>query len=409
MNNKLTFTPAIDSLSLSQDLLRQGGLIMKGVVLCTKCRKKMDKGICACGNHKCLIRIYFNGRHYEYRRDSDNDVLTYDKALKRIIDISYAIKTKTFNPLEYTDGAIKERKFEVQIEKWLDEKKKAERVGELSPGTVRGYRSYVINYYHVLNNLDVKEVSLEQLTTLKDTLEHVSIKTRKNILNALRNFFNWLRERGIIREIPVFPKVKGDDSKPRVAIDVETQEIALTKIPEKYRDPIEFLMETGLRPGEVCSLLVGHIDVKKRTARIERTYVSGNIIRETTKQKRKRVIPLSDRAFEIALKNVQGKLPIQFLFINSRTKRGYYPKALWYIWKQHSGLEIDLYSATRHSFASQLIQNNDIAVIKELMGHIDIRTTQRYLHMKITNLSDVVNSRKVIDIKNGDYRETRTK
>ena len=212
----------------------------------------------------------------------------------------------------------------------------------------------------------------------------------------MKNFFNCLKERGVIKELPVFPKIKGDDSKARVAIDVESQDIALAKIPEKYKNPIEFLMETGLRPGEVCALLVDHIDIRARTARIERTYVSGNVIKETTKQKKKRVIPLSDRAFEIALKNMQGKLPTQFLFINPRTKRGYYPKALWYIWEQHSGLDIDLYSATRHSFASQLIQNNDISIIKELMGHSDIRTTQNYLHMRIANLTEAVNSRKVL-------------
>jgi hypothetical protein len=49
---KLTFPSTIDTLSLSQDLLRQGGLIMKGVVLCTKCRKKIDKGVCECGNRE---------------------------------------------------------------------------------------------------------------------------------------------------------------------------------------------------------------------------------------------------------------------------------------------------------------------------------------------------------------------
>lgn len=243
--------------------------------------------------------------------------------------------------------------------------------------------------------MDVRDIRLEQLTNFKDTLENISIKTRKNIFIALRNFFGWLRKRGIIKELPIFPEIKGDDSKPRVAIDVDTQEIALKRIPEEHRDPIEFLMETGLRPGEVCALLVDHIDIRNKTARIERTYVSSHLIRETTKQRRKRIIPLSDRAFEIAYKNMIGKISKQFLFINPITKKGYYPTSLWTIWKKYSGLDIDLYSATRHSFASQLIQYNDVAVVKELMGHSDIATTQKYLHMKIVNLAEVVNSRKI--------------
>ena len=49
--------------------------------------------------------------------------------------------------------------------------------------------------------------------------------------------------------MPVFPKIKGDDAKMRVAISCDTQDEVLQRIPEGQRDVIEFLMETGLRPG----------------------------------------------------------------------------------------------------------------------------------------------------------------
>jgi len=49
----------------------------------------------------------------------------------------------------------------------------------------------------------------------------------------------------------------------------------------------------------------------------------------------------------------------------------------------------------RHSFASNLANMGvPIIVIKELMGHSDIRTTQHYLHLKMRNLANAVNSRK---------------
>ncbi|MBA4391498.1 MAG: hypothetical protein C0399_11260 [Syntrophus sp. (in: bacteria)] len=192
-------------------------------------------------------------------------------------------------------------------------------------------------------------------------------------LYGLNNFFNWLRERGIITEKPLFPKITGDDSKPRVAIDWETQDEVLKKIPEEHRDIIEFMNETGLRPGEVLALLCEHMDLNNCIARIESTYVSGNKIRPTTKQKRKGVIRLSERAWEIAKKHIQEKLPKQFLFINPNTNKGYLPKVLWYQFHVHSGLEnITLYEATRHSFGTQLIENNDIYKVKEAMRHSDI-------------------------------------
>lgn len=398
-------TPYNHSVTLPQELLKTGGVIMTGVILCNKCRKKMNK-VCSCGNSKCIVVVYWHGKHYHYRRDDQGYVLVYDRAVDKLIEIGNAIKKGVFIPVDFTDEKIKERKFEVQIEQWLNEKETREQAQELSPGTVRSYRGYVLNHYPILNAYDVREISLEQLSSLKDTLSGVSIKTRKNIMNALRNFFYWLKERGTIKNMPIFPHITGDNAKARTAIDCQLQTEVLKRIPENHRDPIEFLMETGLRPGEVCALLVEHIDVRQGIARIERTYVSGNTIRETTKQKRKRIIPLSDRALQIAEKNIKGKLPKQFLFINSRTGRGYYPKALWYQWTIHSGLDIDLYSGTRHSFATQLIQDNDISIVKELMGHSDIRTTEKYLHMRMSKMSKVVNLRTVEKPQKGNEIET---
>jgi len=378
---------------LSQDDLKRGGIIMTGVILCSKCRRKMD-GVCQCGNYKCLIRINYKGKYYEYRRDNEGDVLTYQKAQNKLIEINQAIREKHFNPVDFTDAKINERKFENQIELWLKEKINREAQGELSPGTLKDYKGYVVNYFKFYNSIDVRDIRLHELTAFKDTLTSVSIKTRKNIINALRNFFNWLYERGTIEKIPSFPKVKGNDSHERKAIDVETQDIALKNIPEIHRDIIEFLMETGLRPGEACALLAGHIDIRHGTARIERTF-SGNILRQTTKQHRTRTIPLSERALQIVIKHTENKLPNQYLFVNPTTRKNYLPDTLWRIWRYNAGIEgITLYEGTRHSFGSQLVLKNDVTIVKELMGHSTIKTTSNYLHFRMNHLSGAINSRR---------------
>ena len=192
--------------------------------------------------------------------------------------------------------------------------------------------------------------------------------------------------------MPAFPKITGDSAKMRRAIDYESQMECLQRIPDAHRDIMEFLTETGLRPGEACALLCEHVDRKNALCRIERTF-SGPIIRETTKQRRKRVIPLSDRASEIVEKHLRDKTGKQFLFINPATGRNYVPGGLWKIWTKSSQSGVTLYEGTRHSFASQLIEQEDVAYVKELLGHADIRTTQKYLHMRMSKLRDVVNRR----------------
>jgi len=290
---------------IPQDQLKLGGIIMKGLILCNRCRKKMD-GVCKCGNYKCLVQVYWKGKYYEFRRDDQGYVFTYDKAMARLMEINNLMQKGSFSPSDFNDTKINERKFENQIEKWLNEKENRERLNELSYGTLRDYRGYVKNYFCYFHGLDVREIALEKLTEFRDILDKVSIKTRKNILNALRNFFYCLKERGVISDVPLFPKIKGDDSKTRTSIDVELQEEVLIKMPVHHNDIMEFLMETGIRPGEGCAILCEHIDLRKKTLKIERTF-SSNRLRETTKQKRKREVPLSNRAYEIAERNMTGK------------------------------------------------------------------------------------------------------
>lgn len=389
--------------TLSQKTLREGGLIVMGRILCTRCRREMD-GVCnRCENGKCLIRIHWRGKYYEFRRNDRGYVFTYDEARDKLLDISKEVKAGTFDPASMTAESIRENKFEYQIELWLEEQEHRYNANELSWGTLRDYRGYVKNYYQILNDCDVRKVELKDITRVKDGLNSVSIKTRRNVLNGLKTFFRWLINRGTIPALPRIPEVTGEDGKQGRPINYEAQQEVLTRLPEKDRDIIFFLMETGLRPGEACALLVEHLDLSQGIMRIERTF-TGSRIRETSKQKKKRVIPLSDTALEIARKHAQGKHPQAFLFINSGTSRHYIPDTLWRIWHMHSGLNIRLYDGTRHSFGSQLATESNLYQVSKLMGHSSVKMTEKYLDMQVEDLRSVVNKRLVIALKTNSNR-----
>jgi len=62
----------------------------------------------------------------------------------------------------------------------------------------------------------VTEINLKMIADFERTLDALpGIKSRKNVLNALRAFFNWLYQNGRIDKVPVFPTIKGDNSKKR--------------------------------------------------------------------------------------------------------------------------------------------------------------------------------------------------
>ncbi|MBF0553426.1 MAG: tyrosine-type recombinase/integrase [Nitrospirae bacterium] len=357
----------------------------------------MEGPIChQCGYHKCYIDLRYNGKQYRFRKARDGYHYDYLRAQRQLNVFRSEIDNKTFNPDDYLTAKIKERLMENKLYEWLDQKSEEEQANELSPETLRHYASYAKHYYAPnFKGLDVKEVEFHHLEAFKDKLakKKLKIKTRRNILNGLHSFFTWLKRKGIIKEVPNFPQIKGDDATMRVALDVEQQAEGLAKIPAEHRDIIEFAFEVGLRGGELTALKVKDVNLRNGTLLVQRTFSKGKL-RETTKTHVKRFLPLSDTALVIAEKNMQGKTPEAFLFIDKRTKRHYTQNILWYNWHYYSGTGITFYEATRHSFISQLVEDDANPFVAQVLArHTDIRTTQKYYHATSAKLRNQVNSR----------------
>lgn len=398
-----------DILSSSSAYQVKGGCDVKGSVRCAKCSRARSEDVCPhCGALAAYVNLYWRGKNYSFRLDANGVRFSHEGAfmLRNIINGAIADHRKgrcAFNPNDYIARGVRSNLLKNRVDQWLKEKETEASAGEFSWETLKNYRGYArIHWVPFLGNLNVREIRYEDLVSLKDHLPStLKIKTRRNVLTALRSFYSWLRRKGIVSIIPEFPQVEGDDSSVRVALDQDAQRTALELIPDHHRDPIEFGMETGLRPGELCALKIKDLDLKKEQILIQRTW-SGSRLKETTKGKKKNWIPLSDRALEILTGKVKGRFPDDFLFVNPDTKREYRPKKLNQVWREFSGISTTFYEASRHSFCTQVADASDNPYMaRELMRHSDIRTTQRYYHAKTQSLKDLVNKRKeVVKLKN---------
>ncbi len=376
-------------------------LTQRGIIICNKCRKvKKDdkKKTCECGNDRFYIWLYWKGRHYPIRRDSNNEILSYREAARILIKINEEIENPKihFNPVEWTEAKIRERKFHVQFEEYRKEKQEEVGNGELSPEHYRHIVSYQKTYFGFFDDHDIKDIDLEIIADFKKTLkykngteERMKAKSKKNILNALHAFLRWLKRNGKILAVPEFPEVNNKDSIRRTALRREVQTQALQEIPEEHRDPILFMMKTGIRPGECVAILVKSVDLQNRVVWIERAR-SGSTYVERTKNKEALPVPLNDAALEIALRHTKGKFANDFLFINPRTRNGYSQWYLWDVWKRFSGTGVTLYEATRHSYCSQIVPLTDKLTAQRLMRHKDSRSTDVYYHAYSEHLLDVV-------------------
>jgi len=87
--------------------------------------------------------------------------------------------------------------------------------------------------------------------------------------------------------------------------------------------------------------------------------------------------------------------PKEYLFESEQTKTAYPARTVQQIFsnakhKADIKKEVGIHSL-RHSFATHLLdKGTDIRYIKDLLGHFDIRTTERYLHVSKKQLVNVV-------------------
>ncbi|MCX5632619.1 MAG: tyrosine-type recombinase/integrase [Phycisphaerae bacterium] len=159
---------------------------------------------------------------------------------------------------------------------------------------------------------------------------------------------------------------------------------------------LELLYATGTRASEAAGLKLGDVNLKI------------GYVRCLGKGKKERVIPLNKTAIAAVIEYIEqlrGKLLKPFspvrdglghsdsLFL-SRTGRALSRIEIWRIVKKYvcrAGLSRQMTAHTlRHCFATHLLSGGaDLRSVQEMLGHVDIATTQIYTHVDQERLRSI--------------------
>jgi integrase/recombinase XerD len=164
------------------------------------------------------------------------------------------------------------------------------------------------------------------------------------------------------------------------------------------RTVLMILYGTGMRRTEVSQLKVSHIDSQRMILRVERG-----------KGGHDRDLPLSPALLETLREYWRWKKPTTYLFPSSDGHRGknqpMSDKAVWYACTEaarHAGIRKRVTPHTlRHSWATHLLEaGTDLRTIQMLLGHGDLETTAKYLHLSQRHLHAVANPLDQLPISN---------
>ena len=368
----------------------------RGSLNCQRCNSTRTTRLCPkCGYDAVMIRIAWGGKTCRFWHDKTDRPFSFSEGAKTLHTINQQIDGHTFNPQDYLTATIKEMKFQASYKKWMVVKEREANEKRLSFETLRLYKSYYRNHFQPLYDLDIREIALEDLDSLLNTLpKSLSLNFKRRLFQCLASFFHWLKRWGTLKEFPIFPEIVGDDSQVKRAISVAQQIEGINRLPEIHRDIFWFMRETATREGEACAVQVGDLDIVPGRVLIQRT-LSGPRIVETTKQKKKQTVPLSQEAKKVVNRNRMNKLPGAFLFINPKTRKRYSVEFLRKLWRQKSGIDITLYEAMRHSTISDWAKRGGAYEVQMLARHTDQRTTQKYIHEVDDRLLRIVEDRDV--------------
>ena len=157
------------------------------------------------------------------------------------------------------------------------------------------------------------------------------------------------------------------------------------------KDLFFFAFQTGMRLGEILNLKWNCIDFKERLITVANTETF------TTKNKKERIIPMNDSLIEMLSRRKpkiisiwKSDLVFQETFGN-KYNEGYVSKKFKEAMREAKLNDNIHFHTLRHSFASNLVQRGvSLYVVKELLGHESIQTTQIYSHLQKENLSGAV-------------------
>ncbi|SEQ09712.1 integrase/recombinase XerC [Ectothiorhodospira magna] len=267
-----------------------------------------------------------------------------------------------------------------------------------SPHTISNYRRDLIHLQTLLlfpgSDIDWSRVNAHDIRALVATRHRAGSGGRslQRLLSSVRGFFNYLLREGVVGANPA-QGIRSPKTSRHLPEVLDVDDIGrLLAIPGdslpaiRDRAILELFYSSGLRLAELIALDCAQLDLMD------------GMVRVLGKGRRVRQVPVGAKAREALTVWLQRRdqwaaAGETALFV-ARHGRRLTPRNIQKRMARRAlaqGLERHVYPhLLRHSFASHMLESSqDLRAVQELLGHVDISTTQIYTHLDYQHLAKV--------------------
>jgi site-specific recombinase XerD len=264
-----------------------------------------------------------------------------------------------------------------------------------SPSTVRTYCNEFHIFLEALLSNSAKELSPAQLQ--RYILHCINkLKLSENTIHSRMNALKFYYEQVLHKEKMFFdiPRPKKPLLLPAFFNQDEIAGIIKSVSNIKHKTMLMLAYSGRLRVSEVVSLKTQNIDSKRMSIFIERA-----------KGKKDRIVPLSPLLLIMLREYWKAYSPDKtgYLFAGQTQGEPYSSRSLQMVLnaaKQKAGImKRGSVHSLRHSFATHLLdRGTDVTLIMKLLGHNDLKTTLRYLHVTNRDMLQIISPLDDLDL-----------
>ena len=270
-----------------------------------------------------------------------------------------------------------------------------------SPHTITSYRNDLLQFHSFLKH-HAPGLPAEKADHPEIRAWIVDLANKRNVarsinrkVSTLRSFYKFLQRRNHIKRNPTHKvrALKAEYPPPHFVQENDLFNLLdtceFTEDFSGYRDRmmLELLYGTGIRLGEMISLLNDQVDLVQGTIKVD------------GKGSKERLVPVHESllmlmgAYNFHKKEHFGSVVAPFFLVTNKGNPCYpmmvYRTVRKYL-DQYTMIDKRSPHVMRHTFATHLLDNGaDLHAIKDLLGHASLAATQVYTHNSMEKLKEI--------------------